>query len=249
MQAYTFTFKFALALALLTALAASRKTFAADGGTEDILHGPYSEYGEFDSGEDEDENEKFFQYGRFFGVGLGAGVTTATGNAGRLYTGSSPMVDLRINYWFDFHFALQMDVQNSKHSYNAPPDGLSDVNLFRTLLQVKYYLDTHDLAAPISFISPNFILGGGFYQRTDNIGSGNTDSTAGNAIENQNTFGLNGGIGFELTLKPKRIYLQLEGLVHMAQFRDDFTSKFRASGIPDRTGYWVTGGAALMWTW
>lgn len=217
------------------------------GNTEDIISGPYSDYGEFDSGEDEDANERFFQYGRFFGVGLGAGLTTATGNAGRIYQGNGLMVELRLDYWFDFHFALQLGVQNSKHSYNLGQDGLTDVNLFRTLLQVKYYIDTHDLSAPLTFVGPNLILGGGFYQRVDNIGVSSSDSAT--AIDTQNAFGINFGAGLEFTLKPKKVYLQFEGLMHLVQFKDDFSSKFKSSGIPDRTGSWVTAGANLMWTW
>ena len=138
-------------------------------GSDEILSGPFSEYGEFDSSEDEAEDEKFFQYGRFFGVGLGGGFTTTTGNASRLYQGGFPTVNGRLNYWFDFQFALQVAVENSKHNYDVGTDGLTDVNLFRVLFQVKYYFDTRDLSAPITFVGPHLLAGGGFYQRTDNI--------------------------------------------------------------------------------
>lgn len=221
----------------------------AEEKSDEILSGPYSEYGEFDSGEDEDDNERFFQYGRFFGIGLGTGLTTATGNAGRLYQGNTPMVAFRLACWLDFHWAIQMDVQNSKHNYDVLPDGLTDVNLFRTLLQIKYYFDTRDLSAPITFIGPHIIAGGGFYQRSDNIGAGNANAATGSTVDTENAFGLNAGAGLELTLKPKKVYLQIEGLAHMIQFRDQFSTKFKSAGIPDRTGTWIVGTVALMWTW
>jgi hypothetical protein len=117
------------------------------------------------------------------------------------------------------------------------------------MFQVKYYFDTRDLSAPITFVGPHVILGGGFYQRTDNIGSGNTNAQVSNTVQAVNTFGFNFGAGFELTLKPKKTYLQLEALAHFAQFGDTFDPKFKAAGIPDRTGAWITPNLAIMWTW
>lgn len=216
---------------------------------DDIIQGPFSEYGEFDSSEDEASDEKFFQYGRFFGIGLGVGSTTATGNAGKLYQGGFPTVAFRIDYWFDFQFAFRLAVENSKHNYNQPPDGLSEVNLFRMLFQVKYYFDTRDLSAPITFIGPHLIAGGGLYQRTDNVGAGNGDSTTSNTVATQTIFGFNAGGGFELTLKPKKTYIQLEAMIHMVQWGDQYDTRFAKAGIPDRTGNWITGNIGIMWTW
>jgi hypothetical protein len=220
---------------------------------DEVISGPFSEYGEFDSAEDEASDEKFFQFGRFFGVGLGGGFTTATGNAGRIYQGGFPSVDFRLNYWFDFNWALQLSIQNSSHNYNLGNDGLSDVNLFRALFQVKYYIDTRDLSAPITFVGPHLIAGTGYYSRTDNIGSGNSSSTD-KATQVHNAVGFNCGAGFELTLKPKRIYLDLEGLIHFVPFDDNNDTKFNTTDansphIPDRTGAWLTGTISLLFTW
>ncbi|MBI3542376.1 MAG: hypothetical protein HY075_03765 [Deltaproteobacteria bacterium] len=216
---------------------------------DDIISGPFSEYGEFDSSEDEEADEKYFQYGRFFGVGLGVGETTATGNAGKLYQGGFPTIALRIDYWFDFQFALRMEIENSKHSYNVAPDGLTDVNFFRVLFQIRYYFDTRDLSAPITFIGPHLFAGGGFYQRTDNVGSGEATSATQGSVQQTQSFGFTFGGGFELTLKPKKTYLQLEASAHMVQFGDDFDPKFKAAGIPDRTGTWLQAMIGIMWTW
>lgn len=215
----------------------------AEGGDDDtgsFLSGPFSEYGEFES-EEEDSDEKFFQYGRFFGVGLGIGYTSATGNAGQLYQGGFPTLDFRLDYWFDFLVALQLNIKNSTHSYDLDPDGQTATNLFRLLAQVKYYFDTKDLAAPISFVSPHLIFGGGMYQRTDNM-------TERKTTESSSTFGLNFGIGLELTIKPKKLFLQLETTANIMTFGDAYDPKY-GKALKDRTGMWFDTVAALMWTW
>jgi opacity protein-like surface antigen len=263
MQGCTFIFKlsrfFIILSLLLTPLLVAAPAYAQEGGgkklddskpssDDEIISGPFSDYGEFDSGEDEAEDERFFQYGRFFGVGLGLGFTTATGNAGKLYQGGFPTVDFRLDYWFDFQFALQIDVQNSSHSYNAPPDGLTNVNLFRIMAQVKYYFDTRNMSAPITFVGPHLIAGGGFYQRTDNIGTGNNTAQA-TSINTEQAFGFNAGAGLELTLKPKKTYLDFEAVAHFVQFPDSYTTKFQVDGLNDISGTWLTFDVVLLWTW
>jgi hypothetical protein len=243
-------------LAFLLALPA----FAAEGGSgkgskadepysDEILSGPFSEYGEFDSAEDEAQDERFFQYGRFFGVGLGVGFTSATGNAGKIYQGGFPTVDFRLHYWFDFNFALSIGIQNSKHNYDIEPDGLTDVNLMRVMFLVRYYFDTRDLSAPITFVGPHLLFGGGYFSRTDNIGSGTGDSTTGESVQAESTFGFTAGAGLELTLKPKRTFLTIDGMIHVTQFADQFDTKFQNAGIEDRSGSWLTGTISIMWTW
>lgn len=217
--------------------------------SDDIISGPFSEYGEFDSAEDEAQDEKFFQYGRFFGVGLGVGDTTATGNAGQIYQGGFPTVDFNLDYWFDFQFAMRLVVENSKHTYDLAPDGLTPVNLLRVSAQVLYYFDTRDLSAAITFVGPHVILGGGFYQRTDNIGAGSGNSVTANSINTQTAFGFNAGLGLELTLKPKKTYLQFEAVGHFVQFGDQYDQRFVQDGIPDRSGIWITTTVGIMWTW
>lgn len=214
------------------------------------ISGPFSEYGEFDTAEDEANDERFFQYGRFFGIGVGAGLTTATGNAGKLYQGGFPTIDFRLDYWFDFQFALQVSVQNSRHNYNLQPDGLVDTNLFRILFQVKYYLDTRDLSAPIAFVSPHLIGGGGTYRRTDTKTPVNTETgiTGQTTTDTVNAFGVNFGAGLELTIKPRKTYLQLEALAHLVQFSDEFDSRY-APIVQDKTGTWITATMSIMWTW
>jgi hypothetical protein len=247
-RAAVFTGMLALLFPMASAHAQSAPSSAqdqADGG-EAFLSGPFSEFGEFDSNEDEEEDEKFFQSGRFFGVGLGLGLTTPTGNAGRLYQGGFPTVDFRLNYWFDFFVALQLGVRNSTHSYDVLPDGKTSSNLFRVTGQVKYYFDTKNFSAPLTFIGPHLLLGCGMYKRTDNLqDQGVTESSQ--------AFGLNFGAGVELTIKPKKFYFSIEVLGNLVTFRDSFDPRFQnndpINGVPDRTGPWIDTVGALTWTW
>ncbi len=217
-----------------------------ENSTGHALSGPFSDFGEFSASEDEESDEKFFQSGRFFGVGLGIGITTATGNAGRLYKPGFPAIDFRLNYWFDFFVALQLNVKNSVHIYDAQPDGKTNTNLFRLLGQIKVFLDTKDLSAPLSFIGPNLIVGCGMYRRTDNFQS------IDNGTQTASAFGLNFGGGLELTIKPKKFYLNLESIVNVVTFRDAFDDRFSKApggGVADRRGYWIDTVAAFTWTW
>jgi hypothetical protein len=228
-----------------TARAQTREAAPADPESDNFLSGPFSEFGEFNSSEDEEADERFFQSGRFFGVGLGLGLTSATGNAGLLYEGGFPTIDFRLNYWFDFFVALQIIARNSVHTYDIAPDGRTNTSLFRLLGQVKYYIDTKDLSAPITFIGPHLLFGAGMYRRTDNLQLQATTETASN-------FGINAGGGFELTLKPKKFYLTIEALVNFVTFRDAYDPRFQQqdpNAIPDRTGLWVDSTVSLTWTW
>lgn len=215
---------------------------------DEVLQGPFSDYGEFDSSEDEAADEKFFQFGRFFGIGIGTGFTTATGDAGKIYQGGFPTVDLRLAYWFDFQFALQLSVQNSSHNYDISPDGLTNTNLFRTLVAIKYYFDTKDLSAPITFIGPHLIAGFGYYQRTDNVGSGSNNALDQTTVSSS-AAGFNAGLGFELTMKPKKTYLQIETLGHFINFPDGNDGHFSGVKIATRNGIWLSTTVSLMFTW
>lgn len=217
---------------------------------DDIVSGPFSGYGEFGSSEDEAEDEKFFQYGRFFGIGLGTGVTAPTGNAARIYQGGFPTLNFKLLYWFDFNFALSLGIENSKHAYDIQPDGLTFVNLFRFVPQLYYYFDTHNLSAPLTFIGPHLIVGGGLYKRSDNIGAGNGSTITGNITQEEQAIGFNTGFGLELTIKPKRTFIDIQGVMHFVSFNDQYDNRFaRTAGIPDKRGNWVSGNITLLFTW
>lgn len=202
---------------------------------------PYTEYGSFNEEEEEEADARFFQYGRFFGVGLGIGMQGATGNRGLLYEGGFPLFELKLHYWFDFNFALQLAYSSVQHQYNAPDrGGVYDVTLSRLGADMKYYFDTTDLSAAISFANPNIVAGVGRYGKID-------FNEARDIRDTDSSVGFNLGVGFEFTLKPKKSYVYLESKVHTVRFRDTLSSDFE--GLNDLKGYFYTFTAGFLFTW
>ena len=202
---------------------------------------PYTEYGSFNEDDEEDADTRFFQYGRFFAVGLGLGYQGITGNRGKVYNGGFPLFELKVQYWFDFNFALQLGFSTVQHQYNdGSRGGLYDVTMTRIGADMKYYFDTRDLSAAISFASPNIIAGIGRYGKAEY--NGNTD-----VRDTDGAVGFNAGLGFEFTLKPKKSYVYLDTKIHSVSFRDTLTSNFE--GISDLKGYFYTVATGFLFTW
>jgi opacity protein-like surface antigen len=214
---------------------------------DDFTGSPYTNYGEFNNQEAEEEaDELFFQYGRFFGLSLGLGYEPVTGNRGLLYTGGFPTIEFKLHYWFDFNFALNIDVYSASHSFLNPNPaiGHTDVNIVHLGLELKYYFDTKDLSSTISFANPYIIGGVGPYTKTQ--------TSAGVATPDTDTsIGLDVGAGLEFAVSPKKVYIEFEGRLHIVQFKDQFDTEFsapNAGGIPDLTGQLVTLTGAILFT-
>lgn len=173
---------------------------------------PYLEYGDFNMNEEENEDTQFFQYGRFFGLSLGLGYQSATGNRGKLYTAAIPRFDARIQYWFGFNLAGDLGVFFANHSFST-----GSVNYEARLIgygfHLKYYFDVKNASAPISFANP-FIMGG--------IGamSKSQSSLSSTQPDSDSTMSVDVGGGFEFPVAFKRTYLTVEALYHTQNFAD-----------------------------
>jgi hypothetical protein len=210
---------------------------------DDYSGSPYTKYGEFNEDADEDEDTRFFQYGRFFGVSVGLGLETVDGNRGTLWQGGFPMVDVKIHYWFDFNFALDMGIFTAKHFFEGPPaqGGHTDVTMLRLGVDIKYYFDTKNLSAPISFANPYLLAGVGSFTKTQNY---QLEADA----DPDSSFGFSFGGGLEFTLKPRKAYFALEGKIHVVTFKDTNSSDY-SSIVPDLNGNFYTFSASLLFTW
>ncbi|MBI3534677.1 MAG: hypothetical protein HY072_04240 [Deltaproteobacteria bacterium] len=213
---------------------------------EDFTQSPYTEYGEFNIEEEENETTRFLQQGRFFGVSLGSGIEGVTGNRGLLWQKGSPMIDFRIHYWFDFNLALDLGLFSVPHFYEfkrGSSDDHVDVNIIFVGVTVKYYFDVQNLSAALTFANPFLTIGGGIFYKTENsrlLGTSDTD----------NTMGLNIGGGLEFPIKAKKIFFTLESRFYTSNFSDTFTGDFMPSlGIPNLTGNFYTLTANLLFTW
>jgi hypothetical protein len=186
---------------------------------DDFRPTPYTQFGEF-SDEDEAEDTRFFQYGRFFGVSLGLGYEGAMGNRGALFTGGLPAYTLRVHYWFDFNFALTLGIYSAKHQYTGSRSDEEEVtekhdwNLFAYGAELRYYVETRDATAPITFAGPFVQVGVGNYSKSEN------SVTAPDAVSKDSAIGLSFGGGLEFPLKPRKSYLNLEVKFISVSFKD-----------------------------
>jgi opacity protein-like surface antigen len=214
---------------------------------EDFSTTPYTEYGAFNQDKEEEEDTRFFQDGRFFGVSLGLGVETVDGNRGALYQGGFPTFDFKIHYWFDFNFALDIDFYYAKHYFNSVStlyNGYWNVNILHLGVDLKYYFDTKNLSAAISFANPYLIVGGGSYTKTQSNTIGNTTTS-----ESDSQLGFSGGAGLEFALKPKKVYFTAEAKIHIISFQDTNTNAFQQDGYSNLNGNFYTFIGSILFTW
>jgi hypothetical protein len=202
---------------------------------------PYLEYGDFNINEDDDADTMYFQYGRFFGVSLGLGYQTATGNRGLLYTPAFPRFDLKVHYWFDFQLAMNMGIFFASHAYDF--SGINTVKLIGYGVDLKYYFDVRNAAAAISFSNPFLIGGVGSISKTE------TNATSANP-DLDSTFSVNAGVGLEFPISHKKAYFILEGRYHTQNFLDSNEVKYQsAKGISDLSGGFMTLMGHILFTW
>ena len=219
---------------------------------DDFKPTPYTRFGELES-EDEEEDLKFFQHGRFFGVSVGGGYQGATGNRGLLYQGGMPAIDVKVHAWFDFNVAMTLGVYTVRHNFvgkrlsdlEDTEARQYDVNLFRFGFDLRYYFDTKDLSAPITFAGPYFTAGVGIYSRSLNDTQDNSDQ------QKQSVFGLAAGGGLEFVLKPKKTYFNIESKIHVVNFEDNAQPIELSSGqeIPNSNGLFWSLVGSFLFTW
>jgi hypothetical protein len=218
------------------------KTYAPE--EDDFSGSPFTEYGEFNEDKDEEADAKFFAHGRFFGVSAGLGYQGVTGNRGLLYQGGFPMADFKLHYWFDFNFALDLGLYFASHFYEVTPEkgGHMDIAFIHVGMDGKYYFDTKNLSAAVSFANPFISIGFGSYTQTAR--SAALDKT----LTPDTSLGLKFGAGLEFALSPKKAYLQFEAKYHLVNFKDTSSSTFQPQ-IPDLTGAFYTFQSNVLFTW
>jgi len=173
---------------------------------------PHLEYGSFNLNEEENEDTQFFQYGRFFGISIGLGYQSATGNRGKLYDSALPRFDARMQYWFSFNLAGDLGVFFANHSFSTGTTNY-EAKLIGYGFHLKYYFDVKNSSAAISFANP-FILGG--------IGamSKSQSSLTSSQPDTDSTMSVDFGGGFEFPVVFKKTYLTVEALYHTQNFAD-----------------------------
>jgi len=201
---------------------------------------PYLEYGDFSMNEDDDADTLYFQYGRFFGVSLGLGYETATGNRGLLYAPAFPRFDLKVHYWFDFQLAMNLGIFFASHTFED--SGINTVKLIGYGVDLKYYFDVRNASAALTFSNPFLIAGVGSISKTQS-------KAISAAPDTDSTFSVNFGAGLEFPIAHKKTYFILEGRYHTQSFIDSNEPAYQSKGIADLSGGFFTFMAHILFSW
>jgi hypothetical protein len=175
------------------------------------------------------EDERFYRYSRFFGVNIGLGHTTFTGNRGAAYEDQTPSYALTIMYFLNFQNVFIMGFEFSKHymvldKYVNGFEGLLGVvnaSMLRPFFGFRYYIDTQDLGTAITYSNP-YLVGRVeyWYQTLKFADTTNEDDRQGGGL------GTGFGFGLEFPIELKKSYFNVEFLYHIVNFNDKFTQDY-----------------------
>lgn len=239
MTARAFT-AFLIALHLLAPNRAQAATEEQPAANSQELANPFSDFVPFEDEYDIDEDERFMYFGRFFAVSLGTGVNVFGGNIGALYNTALPIADLRLIYFFDFRLAGSIGFSDASFAFSAAPNGPVNVNMMRLNADLKYYLDTKNVGAAITYANPYVVGGLSQVFRTQVFQNLND-------VEKDNAFGVSAGLGMEFALKPRKTSIGVEGRIYEIFFQDRYAGTYAQSGIPDLTGPMYSLTTSLIW--
>lgn len=190
------------------------------------------------------EDERFYQFGRFFSFQVSLGLTTFDGNRGTAYENDPPTYGLGLNYFQNFQSSYGLGFEFSRHNMFFPdpiqrfdnPGGFVTVNMLRVYFSYRYYIDTADLGTAITWSNPYFIGRLEYWYTTNKFVdlSNESDFTGGG-------LGIGLGFGFEFPIRIRESYIGLELLYHNVNFHDKFTQSFAPIqegdyGFPDLNG-------------
>ena len=215
------------------------------GAADEFTATPYTDYGSFNEDEDEAEDTRFYQNGRFFGVSVGLLYEGVTGNRGKLWDNAFPGFEFRFHYWFDFNFALSLGFSTVHHTFDGqvPLGGINDANMTWVGTECKYYFDTTNASSGLTFAAPHLLLGFGSYTRSQ------TPQSIPDATDKDSRFGVDTGAGLEFPIKAKKAYFALDGRFNWVQFKDSGYTGLSSFGIPNLKGYFYTVTGSLLFTW
>ncbi len=200
----------------------------AQADTADDSYDPFSDYSEFDENSDEEADIHFFRTGRFFTVGLPAGMRQFTGNLGDIYT-ASQSYGLFISYFFDLRMAVQTGFLTGDHplSLRTLTDKELTGKVSMTLLQfnIKYFFNTQTMIRSVADLSPHLLLGVSNNKRTILI-----SDEPGQALDSAMSIDLGGGI--EIPLMRKKAFIGVQAVYHTVTFKDENTPIVMNDGTP-----------------
>ena len=205
---------FALQFSVLTTFST---TSLAQSEMEDV-YDPFADFSEFDESADQEADINFFKNGRLFNIGLLVGQRGYTENLARIYDPGLG-VGFFITYFFDLRFALQFSYLSSQGSYKVrspsyQASGTAELTSFN--INFKYYFNTQNVTRGLAQLNPYVIFGFSQNQRIL--------SEAGNLnIGKDNAQGFDIGAGMEIPLLRNKMFLGLQLIYHVINFKDEAT--------------------------
>lgn len=182
----------------------------------DEAYDPFSDYSEFDEASDEEADINFFRNGRFFTVGLAAGMRGFTGNFAKTYS-SAPTFGLYLSYFFDLRLALSVGFltgDNAVTIRTAADEYTGNVSFTTLNFDLKYYLNTQNVTRGLADLNPYIIGGFAQFYRTYTL-------SGLEGYSRDSTMGIELGAGLEVPLMRKKAYLGIQGMYHYVNFSDE----------------------------
>lgn len=204
------------------------------------------------------EDERFYNHSRFYAVQLTLGHTTYTGNRGAVYNDRFPSLGLSLMYFLTFKVGFGIGVAYSQHYFVVNEKvvafdleggpGLIEVNMFRSFVFMRYYIDTYNLGTAFTFSNPYITGRLEFWDKTNKFRDIEQPSQSASAI------GSSFGFGFDFPIEIKSNYVNVEFLYHKINFDDTYTQAFRSTanengGIKDLSGDVLSLFAGFVLNW
>lgn len=179
-----------------------------------------------------------------FGLSIGLGTQSITGNRGTLWKQDSPIYEIQLYYWLIPQLAFNIEAYTVKNYYKtaAPDIGRVNVDMIHVGLGTKYYFDLNSITSSLSFISPYVLFNIGTYNKTENSLTEQTQDA-------DSSLGYSLGAGLRLALRQSVAYFELEGRYHaINSFKDTKTTRFESLGLNNLSGQFlsITGSILLI---
>jgi hypothetical protein len=187
-----------------------------DGESEEDVFDPFADFSEFQSNPDEQEDINFFKNGRMLTFGFLGGMLNYTGEMAQKYQPSF-RYGLFVSYFFDLHFAVQLNWLNSDSptSFRSVDTNLTgNAGMTSLGFSIKYFLNTQNVTKGLADLNPYFLVG-------MNTNSRNVRFSAISGSLKDSAMGFNGGMGVELPMLRKKMFWGVALTYDLVNFKDE----------------------------
>lgn len=187
-----------------------------DNESEEDIYDPFADFSEFESRGEEQEDINFFKNGRMLTFGFQGGMINYTGEMAQKFQ-SSFRYGLFISYFFDLHFAIQLNwhVTDSPMSFRTYDSNLTGNASMNSLgFAIKYFLNTQNVTKGLADLNPYFLIGMATYNQSLRF-----TSLSGGIKDSGN--GFSGGMGIEVPMLKKKLFWGAQLTYDMVGFKQE----------------------------